>query len=74
MEQVSVSPTSALANRTIRDAGLRERFGVIVVGIQHATGQIDFNPAPEKAIQGQDKLVVLGRPDSLKKLETEAAK
>jgi voltage-gated potassium channel len=71
---VSVAASSSLANQTIQDAGLRERFGVIVVGVQRATGRIEFNPAPEMIIQAQDKLVVLGRPASLKELETEASK
>jgi K+/H+ antiporter YhaU regulatory subunit KhtT len=34
---------------------------------------MDFNPEPDTAMYAGDKLVVLGRPDSLKKLETEAA-
>jgi K+/H+ antiporter YhaU regulatory subunit KhtT len=34
---------------------------------------MDFNPEPDTAINTGDKLVVLGRPDSLKRLETEAA-
>ena len=31
-----------------------------------------FNPEPETIIGAGDKLVVLGRPESLKRLETEA--
>ena len=34
MEQVRIAPGSPLAGRTIVDANLRQRFGVIVVGIQ----------------------------------------
>ncbi|HEV8345018.1 MAG TPA: potassium channel protein [Vicinamibacterales bacterium] len=73
MEQVTVAPQSALANKSILDANLRQRFGVIVVGIQRQDRTMDFNPEPDTAMYAGDKLVVLGRPDSLKKLETEAA-
>ena len=52
---------------------LRKRFGVVVVGIRRADGKMDFNPEPETAIRGGDDLVVLGRGDSLKELETAAA-
>ena len=73
MEEIAVSPGCALANRTLLDANLRQRFGVIVVGIQHADGKMDFNPPPENTIKAADKLVVLGRAESLKQLEEEAA-
>jgi K+/H+ antiporter YhaU regulatory subunit KhtT len=33
---------------------------------------MEFNPEPETRIQAGDKLVVLGRPDSLKRLEVDA--
>jgi len=73
MEQVTVAPRSTLVNRSILDANLRQRFGVIVVGIQRQDRRMEFNPEPDTAILAGDKLVVLGHPDSLKKLETEAA-
>ena len=63
---------SSLASRSILDANLRQRFGVIVVGIQRRDLRMEFNPEPETTIDGGDKLVVLGRPDSLKDLEAEA--
>jgi voltage-gated potassium channel len=72
MEQITVAPRSRLANQSILEANLRQRFGVIVVGIQRADQSMDFNPEPDTAIFGGDRLVVLGRPESLKKLETEA--
>ena len=73
MEQITVPPESALAKQSILEANLRQRFGIIVIGIQRQAGGMEFNPAPETAIRGGDKLVVLGHPDSLKKLEAEAA-
>ena len=72
MEEITVAGNSGLARRSILDANLRQRFGVIVVGIQRSDLHMEFNPDPDMIIGGGDKLVVLGRPDSLKKLETEA--
>ena len=72
MEQVTVAPHSRLANQSILEANLRQRFGVIVVGIQRADQRMEFNPEPDTAIFSGDRLVVLGRPESLKRLETEA--
>jgi voltage-gated potassium channel len=72
MEEITVGENSTLARRSILDANLRQRFGVIVVGIQRRDLRMEFNPEPDLIIGGGDKLVVLGRPDSLKRLETEA--
>jgi voltage-gated potassium channel len=73
MEQIPIAAASPLANRTILDANLRQRFGVIVVGIQRQDLHMEFNPEPDMAIRPGDKLVVLGRRESLKQLEAEAA-
>ena len=45
---------------------------MIVVAIQRAAGQMEFNPAPETTIGAGDQLVVLGHPEQLKKLEAAA--
>lgn len=73
MEQITIAAQSTLANRSIVKANLRQRYGVIVVGIQREDRRMEFNPEPDTAIRPGDKLVVLGRPDSLKRLETDAA-
>jgi voltage-gated potassium channel len=73
LEQVHIGQRSALAGCNLVDAGLRQRYGVVVVGIRRVDGRMDFNPAPETAIQAGDDLVVLGRSASLKELEMAAA-
>ncbi len=73
MEEIPVGGGSALGNKSILEANLRHRFGVIVVGIQREDGRMEFNPEPETTIRSGDKLVVLGRPQSLRQLETEAS-
>jgi voltage-gated potassium channel len=73
MEEIAVADGSAFARRSIVEANLRQRYGVIVVGIQRTDRRMDFNPEPDTMIGPGDKLVVLGRPDSLKRLEVDAA-
>jgi voltage-gated potassium channel len=73
IEEIAIAAGSALAGHSLVEANLRQRFGVIVVGIQRHDNRMEFNPAPDAALRSGDKLVVLGRPDSLKKLEVEAA-
>jgi len=72
LEQVHIAKGSSLAGRSLIDAGLRQRFGVVVVGIRRASGKMDFNPEPETSMCAGDDLVVLGRTASLKELEAAA--
>ncbi len=72
MEQIKLAPGSELAGRSLIEANLRQRFGVIVVGIQRGSGKMEFNPSPEQRMGGGDQLVVLGRPDNLRALEAAA--
>ena len=71
-EQIEVKATSRFVGASIRDANLRQDFGVIVVAIKRAAGHMEFNPAPEAIIGANDQLVVLGHPDQLKALEAAA--
>lgn len=72
MEQIRIAAGSALAGRSLVDANLRQRFSVIVVGIQRAGGRLEFNPPPDALMQDGDQLVVLGRPENFKDLEAAA--
>jgi voltage-gated potassium channel len=72
MEQISIGPSSGLANRSLVDANVRQRFGVIVIGIQRDKGRMEFNPEPDAIMRTGDQLVVLGRSVQLKDLENAA--
>ena len=71
MEEITIDSASPLANQSIINANLRQRFGVVVVAIQR-TDRMEFNPEPDATMRPGDKLVVMGRPESLKSLESEA--
>src|SRR5436190_697013 len=62
MEQVRVAAASSLVGKTIVEAGIRQKFGVIIVAIKRSEGTMEFNPPPEAVIRSGDELVVLGRP------------
>lgn len=72
-EQIEVSDLSSFAGSSIKDANLRQEFGVIVVAIKRAAGHMEFNPAPEARIGARDQLVVLGSPERLKALDAAAS-
>ena len=70
IEQVRVSATSEMVSKTIKEMQLRKEVGVIVMAIRRESGEMVFNPPAETAVQGGDYLIVMGRPDDLRALET----
>lgn len=73
IEEITIGTASQLEGKSLSDASLRQRFSVVVVGIQRAGGRMEFNPAPDTLMSAGDHLVVLGSPASLKELERAAA-
>jgi voltage-gated potassium channel len=69
LEELGVPPQSPCAGMVLRDSGLRERFGVIVVAIKRAADTMIFNPAPEERIEAGDRLVVLAEAARFKEVE-----
>jgi voltage-gated potassium channel len=72
IEQVAIDTASSLAGLSIVQANVRQRYGVIVVGIQRHGGRMEFNPPGEAVMHGGDQLVVLGRVEGLRDLEQDA--
>jgi voltage-gated potassium channel len=48
MEQVQIEADAPLAGQSILRANLRQRFGVVVVGIQRPDGHMEFNLRPTR--------------------------
>ena len=71
-EQIELADHGTLAGKTIREAELRQRFGVIVVAIRRKEGHMEFNPSPEARLLGGDQLVLLGSTEKLRELDAEA--
>jgi voltage-gated potassium channel len=72
IEQVAIGASSPLAGRSIIDVNVRQRYGLIVVGIQRTSGKMEFNPPGDAVMHAGDHLVVLGRTDGLRDLEVAA--
>ncbi|MBP7776834.1 MAG: potassium channel protein [Acidobacteria bacterium] len=68
-EQIELAPGGSLIGRSIREAELRQRFGVIVVAIRRAEGHMEFNPPPEARMHAGDQLVLLGSTEKLRQLD-----
>jgi CPA2 family monovalent cation:H+ antiporter-2 len=61
-----------VADRSLREARIRERFGVTVVAVRRADGPV-FNPAPETILRPGDVVRVFGLPEQIAAFAAEAA-
>jgi voltage-gated potassium channel len=71
-EQIEIGQAAPFVGQTLREANLRQAFGVIVVAIKRSDGRMQFNPEPEDRLHEADQLVALGNPAQLKALEDAA--
>ena len=66
-------PTGALTDRTLRDARVRERFGVSVVAVTRADGTSVLHPSADTVLRRGDRLGIFGLREQLDALLAHAA-
>ncbi len=68
MKEVKISPQSIFAGKTIKEADIHERTGVVVVGIGK-DGKLIIDPSPDYIIEAGDIILGIGSPGEFKNLE-----
>lgn len=68
IEECTVGEKSPLAWLSLKDSGIRQNFGGVVLSIIRKDRQIVHNPDPDLICEPGDILVTLGIPDQLKKM------
>ncbi|MBI4391333.1 MAG: TrkA C-terminal domain-containing protein, partial [candidate division NC10 bacterium] len=61
-----------LADQSLREARIRERFGVTVVAIIHADGDVVYNPPAEARLRPGDRVRIFGLPEQIEAFLAEA--
>lgn len=67
LEEVPIIAGSGLVGTTLREAGIRERFGCTVVAVRHGSG-LDTHPSADAPLEEGDTLVVMGSQDDVTEL------
>jgi voltage-gated potassium channel len=73
IEQVRVAERSDFVSRSMKDTQIRKELGAIVLAIRSRSGEMLFNPSADTVISAGDYLIVMGRPEHLRRLEELAA-
>ncbi len=61
VEEMAVEQ-GAVADQSLREARIRERFGVTVVAVTRASGEVLLNPDPDTIVRAGDRVRVFGLP------------
>ena len=68
LRSVAVSEEAPLSGKTLRECAIRERFGVMVVGMEHQGKRI-LNPETDQRIRPGDLLWIVGETQKLDELQ-----
>ncbi len=60
IHELTVSENSTFSEKEIRQCGLRERYGLLVLGAKTKAKDIEFNPAPTQKLTAGTTLIVMG--------------
>jgi len=65
-----ISDHSKFNGKKIMESGLKNEFGLLVLGLRYANGELEFNPPPHKILEKGMTLIVMGEVSKI----TEAGK
>ena len=60
IHELMVSENSKFNQKEIRDCGLNEHYGLLVLGAKHYADDIEFNPPPTRLLTAGTTLIVMG--------------
>ena len=70
-EQLHISKASPLCNRTLEEARVRQTYGLIVLALKKAAGDMLFNPEGNTRVENGDVLIAMGQRAQLKRMGEE---
>ena len=73
IEEIRVGAASALQGVTMKDSGIRQNFDLMIIVIRKPDDTMLFNPKADTTIEAGDVMVVVGRAQSIKRLERVAS-
>lgn len=69
MDEYIIAEQSALVGKALKEAGLREGSGAMVVAIKRADGETIFNPGPDATLDSHDTLILVGQAGMSKRID-----
>ena len=65
IHEISIADESPLVDKNIIDAGLKQKYELLVLGIRNNSQEIEFNPPPKRALASGETLIVMGEVENI---------
>jgi voltage-gated potassium channel len=65
IHQIIVSENSSLVEKDLRESGLKDKFGLLVLAAKYKNEEIEFNPRPDQVLTSGMTLIVMGEVDNI---------
>ena len=65
IHQITVSENSSVEGKKLSASGLKDKYGLLVLGAKQDFGEIQFNPSPDQELKKGITLIVMGDVDDI---------
>jgi voltage-gated potassium channel len=65
VEELDISPESSVAGKTIRESGIRQETGALILAVEGEDDNVVVNPGPDLRLTPGERLVVVGTKDQV---------
>ncbi len=69
IEEIKVSALKGFSGKSIRNAGLREEYGLLIAGVIEESGEVIISPGPDIMLDNNQILMLMGEKEKLKSLK-----
>lgn len=69
VEQLSIDEACPLVGASLREAGIRERSGAMILAVEELDGRLLINPDPAITLKSGQTVVAIGTPEQVERLE-----
>jgi len=65
IHEISIAENSPLMEKNIIDAGFKQQFDLLVLGVRNNNKEIEFNPDPTRILVSGETLIVMGEVENI---------
>jgi voltage-gated potassium channel len=69
IHQLTISSGSTIVDKSLAEADLVTRYGLLVLGARSTTGEVEFNPSPRQQLSAGTTLIVMGDVEDIVKAQ-----
>jgi voltage-gated potassium channel len=71
IDELTIPAQSSLVGRSIRQSEARAKYGLLIVAVRRADGNLIFNPDVDTRFEVGDAVIAMGREDGLERMRSE---